>query len=185
MTRVLCWLAIAPLFAGSMDCSASADHTRSPAKVDVLKPGEHCQMALVALDAVIKHYSDQPLGLEKTCVDDGAVFNGKVYVDARFTKNRELELVSEPSCTSERYVVRFDHQSFAPSPSKDVVVLILSTNSPPTWRFSAVTEVPDWPKRRPGIVTLSSCGSAFGVLRQVKDRWEATVVPPPRSPEAL
>jgi hypothetical protein len=142
-------------------------------------------MALAALAATIKKFEEQPLGLEQRCVERVATSGGKIYVDARFTEGEQLAAVPESSCTSDRYVVRFDPKAFVPSPSEEVVLLALWTHPPAGWEFNAVVESPNWPSRRPAVMSLSQCGSAFGVLNQSSNGWAATIVMPPRSPDAL
>lgn len=145
----------------------------------------YCQMALAALAASVKKFEEQPLGLEQRCVERVATSGGKIYVDARFTEGEQLASVPQPGCTTDRYVIRFDPKAFVPSPSEEVVLLALWTHPPTGWEFNAVVESPNWPSRRPAIMSLSQCGSAFGVLNHSSSGWAATIVMPPRSPDAL
>jgi hypothetical protein len=171
---------------GSLDCSSPMQggpttSTRPAA------PGlsEHCQMALTALNTTVKKFEEQPLGLNRGCVERVASFGGRIYVDARFTKGDRLELSPESSCTTERYMIRLDPTNFVPSPAEEVVLLGLWTNPAGEWEFNAVVEVSNWPSRRPETMSLSQCGSAFGVLRRSSQGWNATIIVPPRSPDAL
>jgi hypothetical protein len=159
--------------------------TLAASRPNVDKTSPHCQMAVAALDAVVKTFDEQPLGLEKACVESLAHPGETIYVDARFTQGTDLVAVAEPTCTYGHYAIRFDWKTFTPSPSTEVVLLLAWNQSATDWRFNAVTEVSNWPKRRPEGMSLSRCGSAFGVLHRGAERWSGRVVPPPRSPDAL
>lgn len=166
-------------------CSGTQGRLPASPRPSVQASSEYCQMALAALAVTVKKFEEQPLGLEVRCVERVATSAGKIYVDARFTKGDQLELVPEPSCTTDRYVIRFDPKAFVPSPTEEVVLLGLWTQPPTGWEFNAVVESPNWPSRRPGTMSLSQCGSAFGVLSHSSNGWGATIVTPPRSPDAL
>lgn len=171
---------------GSLACSAPMEGGPTiPIRPAAQPLSEHCQMALTALNTTIKKFEEQPLGLNKECVERVASFGGRIYVDARFTKGDRLELSSESGCTTERYIVRFDPNKFVPSPAEEVVLLGLWTNPTGEWQFNAVVEAPNWPSRRPDTMSLSQCGSAFGVLRRSGQGWNARIIVPPRSPDAL
>jgi len=176
-TAILCTL----VFLAGVGCSATrVPQAASPAPAGAAA-SEHCQMALAALDAVVKRWDEQPLGLERACVERVAATHGKIHADARFTIGDQLQMLPEPGCADDRYAVRFGPRSSASSPTPEVVLLTLWSELPAAWDFNAVVDVPTWPTRRPGAMGLPLCGAAFGILRRPADRWLATVLPPPRS----
>lgn len=146
-------------------------------------PPEYCRIAGAALGAVIRRFDEQPLGLDLTCVNRVASLDGRVYVDARFSRNGE-EPASAPDCSDERYVIRFDPKAFRPSPADQVVFLSLWSNRGGSWDFNAVVETPDWPHQRPETMSLSECGSAFGRAEKFDGAWKAVVTAPPKSTDA-
>jgi hypothetical protein len=146
---------------------------------------DHCRVAVAALDASVRPFSEQPLAMELACVNKLATRDGKIYVDARFTSGQTLEEPNVSICSTDRYVIRFDWRHFQPSPTDDVVLLLFTDNANGSRSYGVSLEAPDWPRRRPGTVTLSPCYSAFGVVRGSPAGWEAEVTPPPRSPDAL
>jgi hypothetical protein len=145
--------------------------------------GMYCQMALAALKETIKPFDAQPYGLEKACVYSRAMYSGKVFVDARF--DHHWGRVPESDCTQEDYVIRFDFDHYQRSPSAEVVLLLVDSETAAGRSFNATMEEPNWPSKKPGLRALSACGSAFGTLRRSGSRWTATVEDPPREPDEL
>jgi hypothetical protein len=169
--------------AGCAATTAPAPITAPAAAASASVP-EPCQMAIAALDAVIKRWDEQPMVLDRACVERVAGAGGKIHADAHFTIADQLQvLAGAPACTDAggRYVVRLDPRSSAPSASPAVVLLTLWSDVPAAWDFNAVVDVATWPTRRPGASGLPVCGAAFGILRRPAGRWVATAVPPPRS----
>ena len=164
-------------------CTTPRASGRGDAPVSRPVVSEYCRIAGAALGAVIKRFDEQPLGLDLTCVNRVASFEGRIYVDARFSRNGE-EPAAAPDCRDERYVIRFDPKSFRPSPADQVVFLSLWSNRGGSWDFNAVVETPDWPHRRPETMSLSECGSAFGRAEKFDDVWKAAVTTPPKSTDA-
>ena len=168
-------LILAAMSGTSCSASAPAGGAHAPEKA----APDYCQMAHLALDAAVRTYEEQPLGLNLPCVNRVARTGGQVFVDARFSRDQH-EPESAPECSDDRYVIRFDPRSFHPSPAQQVVLLLFSANSTGPWLFNAVVDSSDWPQRRPGTMSLSECGSAFGRLEQTDGGWRATVTMPPR-----
>jgi len=146
-------------------------------------PGAYCQMALAALKETIKSSDAQPYGLEEACVRNRATFSGHVFVDARFGHN--WERVPERQCQEGPYVIRFDFDEYQKSPAPEVVLLLFESDTPTGRSFSVAMEEPNWPSKKPGVVALSACGSAFGIVRRAHGVWTATVQPPPRGADEL
>ena len=144
---------------------------------------QHCQMAIAALDAVVKRWDEQALALDRACVERVAAAHGRINADARFTIADQLQILTEPECADPggRFLVRLGPRSSAPSASAEVVLLTMWSDVPAAWDFNAVVDVATWPTRRPGATGLPICGAAFGILRRPADSWVATLVPPPRS----
>jgi hypothetical protein len=178
-SSLLASLCFAPLLA----CAAASKGPPSPPSgaTDGARASEHCQMAMSALDAVIKRWNEQPLGLDRACVERVAAVEGRIHADARFTVGDQLQVLDEPGCADQRFTVRFGPASSQASPTSQVVLLTLWSQLPAAWDFNAVVDVPTWPTRRPGTSGLPVCGAAFGILRRPGDSWVATLVPPPRS----
>ena len=152
-----------------------------PAETARLQQTSHCDIAAAALRAVVRSFSEQPLGLEKACVEKRAMRDGKIYVDARFTKGDQLEDVESPTCQRDPYFIRFEWKNFVPSPTGQVVLLLLLRKSDEELTFNAVTDNSDWPSNRPGVFGLSQCGSSFGRVLLENGRWRAEVTQPPKS----
>jgi hypothetical protein len=186
-TAMVCTLA---LMAG-LGCAATAPSATAPSApasssaAAAASASERCQMALAALDAVVKRWDEQPLGLDRACVDRVAASRGKIHADARFTIADQVQILPEAGCANccgdARFAVRFGPSSTAASPTPEVVLLTLWSQLPAAWDFNAVVDVDTWPTRRPGAAGLPVCGAAFGILRRPADAWIATVLPPPRS----
>jgi hypothetical protein len=166
---------------GLAACSASRTPRTTPLTA------QYCEMALAVLHAVVRSHGEQPLGLEAACVKARAVAAGKVYVDARFSDGHDLEAVPERSCTRDDFVIRFDYQNFERSPSAEVVLLLVDAPTPGGRAFHVQMEEADWPvkKAKSGMVALSQCRSAVGLLQPSGKRWTALVTAPPRDPDSL
>ena len=136
---------------------------------------EHCDIAVAVLRAVVRPFDEQPLGLEKACVQQRAAANSRIYVDARFTQGEHLEDIHASSCQRDEYVIRLDWRNFSPSPAMDVVLLMFLRKDQRNLTFNAVTEDANWPRKAPGVMALSQCGSAFGSVRLGQNGWEAFV----------
>jgi hypothetical protein len=65
---------------------------------------DHCRIAVAALDASVRPFSEQPLAMELACVNKLATRDGKIYVDARFTSGQTLEEPNVSICSTDRYV---------------------------------------------------------------------------------
>lgn len=154
-----------------------------PSETAERQQSAHCDIAAAALRAVVRSFNEQPLGLEKECVEKRAMRDGKIYVDVRFTKGDQLEDVGVPTCQRDKYFIRFGWKSFVPSPTGQVVLLLLLRQSDRELSFNAVTESSDWPSRRPGVFGLSQCGSSFGHVQLENGQWRAVVTNPPESDE--
>jgi len=109
--------------------------------------------------------------------------DGRIYVDARFTKGDQLEDVEVPTCQRDQYFIRFGSKNFVPSPTGHVVLLLFLRESDEALSFNALTENSDWPSNRPGVFGLSQCGSTFGRVQLENGRWRAVVTNPPESDE--
>lgn len=163
--------------------AAVTDRTDTPARRPAMPA--FCRVARLALDAAIRPFDEQPLGLDSRCVGRVATLEGRVQVDARFSRDGG-EPEPAPDCSDDRYVIRFDPSSFRPSSAGNVVLLALwSAGALEAWQFNAIIEAPDWPHRRPGTLSLSECGSAFGTVAATRGEWKAVVTAPPQSPDAL
>ena len=149
----------------------------------LMGPNMYCQMAVAALEETVKPYDAQPYGLEEACVRNRAMFSGRIFVDARF--GHKWERVPARQCTEGPYVIRFDFENYEKSPAPEVVLVLFESETPIGRSFSAVMEEPNWPSKKPGLVALSACGSAFGNVRKAGAVWTATVEPPPRAPDEL
>jgi len=167
----------------ALTCWAGCSHpTRSrPGETPQLQQSTHCDIAATALRAVVRPYREQPLGLEKECVEKRAMRDGRIYVDARFTRDDELEDVEVPTCQSDQYFIRFGWKSFVPSPTGHVILLLFVRKSDADLSFNALTEDSDWPSKPPGVFGLSQCGSSFGRVQLENGRWRAVVTKPPES----
>src|SRR4051812_23570504 len=97
---------------------------RHPAEArDATAP--YCQLAIAILDAAVRTYSDQPFGLEQSCVDARARAGRSIYVDARFSRKVDPDVVAQPDCASGPYLIRFNWKAFTPAPSPEVVLLLV------------------------------------------------------------
>lgn len=172
---------------GIVIATTSCSHSRDPASTrgPSAEHPDYCAMAAAVLTETIKSNREQPYGLEDACVDEMAARSGKIYVDARFMDANGASVVPVPSCTAQKYVIRFDPKRFEPSPAPGVVLLLVSAPSAKGREFNARIEDPNWPAKPAGTAALSQCGSAFGVLTAVGSHWAARVVPPPREPDDL
>jgi hypothetical protein len=140
---------------------------------------DYCRMAAAILDEVVKTADEQPFGLERACVEDRAESGAHIYVDARFNRKVDHAAVATPDCASGKFLIRFNRDSFVSAPSPGVVLLLVYDGEKGSGiEFSARTENSDWPKNKPGVMSLSACGSAFGVLSEQGNRWRATVTSP-------
>jgi len=135
-------------------------------------------MAVAALKETVKTYDAQPYGLEQACVQERAMSSGRIFVDARFGHN--WTRVPERECLQDGYVIRFDFDNYERSPSPEVVLLLVDSETPTGWPFNATMEEANWPSKPPGVRALSACGSAFGSLRRTGNVWTATVGRPPK-----
>lgn len=133
----------------------------------------------------MRSYADEPLGLEHACVLKRAVASGKVHVDARFTRADQLEAVEIGSCSYDEFVVRFDWKNFTPAPSANVLLLLLLRHDDDHYGFNAVIEEPRWPAKRPGMMAISPCGSAFGRVYREPTGWRAVLTRPPQRGNSL
>jgi hypothetical protein len=153
------------------------------AETATLQQSAHCDIAATALRAIVRSFKEQPLGLEKECVEKRAMRDGRIYVDARFTKGDQLEDVEVPTCQRDQYFIRFGWKNFVPSPTGHVVLLLFLRESDEALSFNALTENSDWPSNRPGVFGLSQCGSTFGRVQLENGRWRAVVTNPAESDE--
>ena len=159
-------------------------HNRPARKAEsVPATGTYCQMALAVLQETIRPFDAQPYGLERACVHNRATYSGRVFVDARF--DHHWTRVPEGDCTHGDYVIRFDFDHYQQSPSAEVVLLLVDSETPAGRSFNVTMEEPNWPSKKPGLQALSACGSAFGTLRRSGSNWTATVESPPREPDEL
>lgn len=145
----------------------------------------YCAMSIAALRASVKSYADQQYGLDSACVADYATTGGKVYVDARFESSRDLETVSEGTCVRDNFVIRFDFEHYEQSPGENVLRLNVHSEVSRSREFLLEMKNSDWPKQRPGVLTIPPCYPAYGVLKAGPKGWQATVTPPPRRPGDL
>lgn len=148
------------------------------------KRAELCAMAAATLRETIKPNAAQPFGLEEACVRRLASIEGRIYVDARIEGQDRLS-GGAATCLQAPYEIRFDAEHFSPSPAQGVVLLMVSADQGGARKFNAIVEEPNWPARRPEVLAVSPCGSAFGVIRPSGPGWTVAVVPPPRSADAL
>jgi hypothetical protein len=131
-------------------------------------------MAMAVLDAIVLPFDRQPLGLDRTCVEQHAGLNGKIYVDVRFGPGVQPEANAEPICERHEFVLRFDSKNFVPSLTSEVVRLQISRKDAQTMEFQAVTEDRLWPQRQArNIYSLSPCYSSRGHLSRGPTGWQA------------
>jgi len=142
-------------------------------------------MALSVLRATVASNDVQPYGLEDVCVRRLSSAAGHIFVDARVSEQPGASPAAAPDCFRDSFRIRFDPGHFEKAPTDGVVLLLISRSANGAMEFNAVVEQPDWPSKRPGVIGLSPCGSAFGTLHYSTSGWAATVVAPPRSPDAL
>jgi hypothetical protein len=164
-------------------CSHGILHPIQVPKTD--NRGDYCDMAAAALRATVKTFKEQPLGLESACVEGRALMNKHIYVDASFSQGSHVEAAAEPNCVRDNYVIRFTSTNPDPWPPSEVILLIVSGDGTHDRTFNARMEAADWPTRKPGILGLSQCGSAYGVLHRSVSGWVGTIQRPPRSADAL
>lgn len=159
---------------------------KSPA-TDGRRVSEYCAMAGAALRSAVTTPEREPNGLDDQCVREYAAVDGKIYVDARFTKGGSFETTGQTSCTSGDFVIRFDSESNPPSAAPGVVFLRVDEATPTGRPFFVTIEQPGWAKRAPNVLAMSPCYPAFGLLTRAAGgtAWTAKVVPPPRSPDDL
>lgn len=179
MNAKLCGISL--LFTAA--CHAHPAAPASPSS-DLSNP-DYCGMALSALRTTVASNDAQPYGLEDVCVRRLASTGGAIFVDARVSERAGGPPIAALGCTSDGFRIRFDPARFEKAPTDGVVLLVISRTPDGAMGFNAVVENADWPSKRPGGMSLSPCGSAFGTIRRTSAGWEATVVPPPRSPDAL
>jgi hypothetical protein len=177
--RACTWVAVIV----QMACSHSTTQPIQVPKTDNRE--DYCDMAAAALRATVKTFKEQPLGLERACVEARALTNRQIYVDASFSQGSHVEADAEPNCVRDNYVIRFTSTNSDPWPPSEVILLIVAGDGSHDRTFNARMEAADWPTRKPGVVGLSQCGSAYGVLHRSADAWVATIQPPPRSADAL
>jgi hypothetical protein len=136
-------------------------------------------MAAAILGEVVKTNDEQPFGLERACVEDRAAARGQIYVDARFNRRVDDTAVAQPDCPSGKFLIRFNRDNFVSAPSPGVVLLLVYDGEKGSgMEFNARTENSDWPKNKPGVMSLPACGSAFGVLSKEGSTWKARVTSP-------
>jgi len=181
--RFLATLGVGLSFACTCAVQSSMRDDRPAARVP--PRSAQCEMAFAAVSASIRSHADQPLGLEKACVESVASLEGKVYVDARFNRDLDLEAPDVATCERANYVIRFDWRSFSPSPARQVVFLSFRAGSSDSREFDITTDASNWPARPPGTVGLSPCYSAYGVVHRTAAGWQAEVRQAPKSPDAL
>lgn len=167
---------------------ASACHAHPAAPVSPssdISTSDYCDMTLAALRATVTSNDVQPYGLEEVCVRRLASSSGYIFVDARVSERPGDPPIAAPACSRAGFRIRFDSPHFEKAPTDGVVLLVASRTSGGEMEFNAVVEQPDWPAKRPGVIGLSPCGSAFGTIQHAPTGWVATVVQPPQSPDAL
>lgn len=145
-------------------------------------PFDRCGVTLAVLDAVIRSNAEQPLGLEKACVEKYASLNGKIYVDVRFVLDGQIESVDEPGCVRGGYQIRFDSHAQVPAPSETVVLLQIDRKTARTVDFNAVTEDRSWRQQHARhVYSWSPCLSSSGVATLGGQGWRA--IPKTPSPK--
>ncbi len=82
-------------------------------------------------------------------------------------------------------MIRFDFDHHKKSPSDEVVLLLVDSETGGARSFNATLEQSNWPTKKHGVRALSACGSAFGTLRRTRYTWVATVEAPPRQADEL
>jgi len=156
----------------------SACRTASPIPepIEVGPPSEeYCQIAAAILQTTVRSYSEQPSGLERACVEGRARVGSTIYVDARFSRKVDPEVVERSECVTGPYHVRFDWKRFVPAPSPEVVlVLVYDAESGSGTEFNIRMERSTWPQNQPGVMAMSQCGSVFGRLDKADGQWSAT-----------
>lgn len=162
-------------------CVACSHATRRPASPTTEQRSLHCDIAAAALRALVRPNREQPLGLEKECVEKRTMRDGRIYVDARFTNGEQLEDTEVSSCERDQYLIRFDWKGFVPSPTGHVVLLLFNRKSDGELTFNAVTEDSDWPGKASGVFGLSQCGASFGNVQLESGRWRAQLTMPPQA----
>jgi hypothetical protein len=142
-------------------------------------PGEeYCQMAAAILQGTVKSHSELPSGLERACVEGRAKVGSAIYVDARFSRKVDPDVVDRSECVAGPYRIRFNWKRFVPAPSPEVVLLLVyDADSGSGTEFNVRMERPTWPENRPGVMALSQCGSVFGRLDRVGEQWTANPAP--------
>jgi hypothetical protein len=144
---------------------------------------ERCDTAMAVLGAIVRPHDEQPLGLEKACVEKYAALNGKIYVDARFVRDGQIESLDEPGCQRDGYVIRFDSKTYAPAPTETVVVLHIDRKDPKMFVFNAVTEDRLWHQAHArNVYSWSPCFSSSGMATLGPHGWNATPKAPPPAP---
>jgi hypothetical protein len=110
---------------------------------------------------VVKTADEQPFGLERACVEDRAESGAHIYVDATFNRKVDDAAVAPSDCVSGKFLITVNDGEKGSG-----------------IEFTARTENSDWSKNKPGVMSLSACGSAFGVLSEQGNRWRARVTSP-------
>ena len=138
------------------------------------RPFDRCGVALAVLDAIVRPNAEQPLGLEKACVEKYAALNGRTYVDVRFVLDGQIESVDESGCKRDGYEIRFDSEAQVPPPTETVVVLQIDRSDSNTIEFNALTEDRLWRQQHARhVYSWSPCLSALGVATFGPRGWHA------------
>lgn len=170
---------------GALGCASPAT-LRSDTTPRVDSTTEGCDVAASVLRSIVRSNGEEPLGLEKACVERYAARDGVVYVDARISRAGPIENVKAPECRREGFLIRFDSPDLTPSPTDSVVLLDLDRTDATTFEFVAVTEDHLWRQRHArNIYSSSPCLSSAGVATRDHDGWRVTprALDAPRAPD--
>ena len=143
---------------------------------------EWCDVTTSVLQSIVRSNGEQPLGLEKACVDKYAARDGVVYVDLRVSLAGRIENVKTSDCRRDGFLIRFDSPDLTTSPTDTVVLLDLNRTDATTFEFVAVTEDHRWRQRHAhNLYSSSPCLSSSGVATRDRSGWSATPRAPNRS----
>jgi hypothetical protein len=150
---------------------ASAVQTGKEEPARPLPPPDYCRLATVALERLIQN-EEEPDALAKSCVEELTKQDGYIRVDARFDRAEDPKDLEIRDCVSGDYAIGFSPVRARARGASDVVLLLFYDDERGRGTLvNARIEVAGWWKRRPGVMTLSPCGSVFGRLRYEGGRW--------------
>jgi len=165
------------VFACALSCASTAARGPETSASAAIEP---CDVAASVLRSIVKPNEEQPLGLERFCVEKHAARDGIIYVDARVSRAGQIERFSAKECRPEGFSIRFDSPDLTPSPTDSVVLLDLNRTDATTFEFVAVTEDRSWRERHArNIYSSSPCLSSSGAATRDHDGWRVT----PRAPK--